>query len=164
MHQLVRYALIATFFMTGPAWPDACSLNADNQIRTLAADCLVASAFEASFRLSGLSPASIVLKRRNAEFKFGNPTNEYYYEVLLADDEAARQLTADDQAFVAARADFETALRKSVCQTGGASDYFRDGGRFDFSILIRLTSEPEAAVKPWGTREASVFIHTCEAP
>jgi hypothetical protein len=138
-------------------------LNADQQIQTLAPDCAVLSAFDASFGQRGLSAQTIVLNGRRVEFRFGNPRNYYEYDLILVDDEIARQLTADVEAFVAVRGDFQTALTKHICQIAGAADAVRDGGIFDFGILFRLSGEAEAAIVPWGPRRASVFIHTCEA-
>jgi len=126
-------------------------------------DCAVLSAFDASFGQRGLSAESIVLKSRRVEFRFGNPGSDYGYDLFLADDEVARQLTADEEAFVAVRVDFQTALAKHICRIAGAADAVREGGTFDFDILFRLSGEAEAAVVAWGPRNASVFVHTCEA-
>lgn len=163
MHRHLCHALSTAFVFIGPAWGNTCSLNSGKQIQMLAPECAVLSAFDASFGQRGLSVESLVLKRRRVEFGFGNPGSDYEYDLFLADDDAARQLTADHDAFVAVRVDFQTALAKHICQIARAADAVRDGATFDFSILFHLSGEPRAAVERLRPRSASVFVHTCEA-
>jgi hypothetical protein len=163
MHRHLCHAFSAAFLFIGPAWGDSCSLNSGKQIQMLAPDCAVLSAFGASFGQRGLTAESLVLNSRRVDFRFHNPESDYEYDLFLADDDTARQLTADHDAFDAVRVDFQTVLAKHICQIAGAANAVRDGATFDFGILFHLSGEPRAAVERLRSRNASVFIHTCEA-
>lgn len=121
-------------------------------------DCAVLSAFEASLGQHGLTMASIVLRYRSAEVNAGKPTNQYEYDVFLSDDQTARQLAEDGEAFLELRNDFTSALKKQVCQN---ADAIRDGAVLAFDVRFRLNDDDEPLA--FGPRYASIFITSCEA-
>jgi hypothetical protein len=163
MHQHVRFMLLATYFMTGPAWSNDCAANAPEQVGILEPDCAVASAFEASFGLKKLLVQSIVLTRRRVMIESGKPTNMFEYNVFLVNDAASSQIAYDFQSVGRLRNEFETALKSDVCQINGVADAARDGTSFAIDVRFFLPGDNENDGSTNSSRLAAILIDSCEA-
>ncbi len=155
--------LLATYFMTGPAWSNDCAASAPEQVGILEPDCAVASAFEASFGLEDLLVQSIILTRRRVKIESGKPKNMFEYNVILANDAVSSQIAHDFEAVGRLRNEFETALKNDVCQINGVADLARDGTSFTIKVRFFLPGDNENDGSTNGSRLAAVFIDSCEA-